>query len=134
VLNIVLDDMRDDTLAQLAAYMPKTVGRFAHGAFFTNADVSTPSCCPARATGMTGRYDHNNGMRHQQDIANLDLSTLVQRYLHQAGYQTALVAKFLHDWPLATPPPDFDKYTMWQNAAYQNPKANVQGKVQTITG
>lgn len=134
VLNIVLDDMRDDTLAQMAAYMPKTVGWFAPGAFFTNADVSTPSCCPARAAGMTGRYDHNNGVRHQMDIFNLDVNTLVEHYLHQAGYQTALVAKFLHDWPLATPPPDFDKYTMWQSAAYQNPRANVQGKVKKITG
>jgi arylsulfatase A-like enzyme len=134
VLNIVLDDMRDDTLAQMAAYMPKTVNWFAPGAFLSNADVSTPSCCPARAAGMTGQYDHNNGMRHQHDVANLDTKTVVQHYLHQAGYQTALVAKFLHDWPLATPPPDFDKYTMWQSAEYNNPRVNQQGTVKKLTG
>jgi arylsulfatase A-like enzyme len=134
VLNIVLDDMRDDTLAQMAAYMPRTVSWFGPGAFFTNADVSTPSCCPSRAAGMTGRYDHNNGMRHQADIANLDLNTTVQHYLHQAGYQTALVAKYLHNWTLSKPPPDFDRYTMWQSAAYTNPQANVQGTVRKLSG
>jgi arylsulfatase A-like enzyme len=134
VLNIVLDDMRDDTLAQMAAYMPKTVKWFAPGTFYVNADVSTPSCCPSRAAGMTGQYDHNNGMRHQQDIAKLNLNTTVQHYLHQAGYQTALVAKSLHNWTLSKAPPDFDRYSMWQSAAYTNPTVNVQGKVQKLTG
>jgi arylsulfatase A-like enzyme len=134
VLNIVLDDMRDDTLAQMSAYMPKTVQWFAPGTFYVNTDVSTPSCCPARAAAMTGQYDHNNGMRHQKDIANLDLSTTVQHYLHQAGYQTALVGKYLHNWPLAKAPNDFDRYSMWQSASYLNPQANVQGKVQRLSG
>ena len=47
---------------------------------------------------MTGQYDHNNGMRHQQDIAHLDLNTTVQHVLHQNGYQTAVVGKYLHAW------------------------------------
>ncbi len=134
VLNIVLDDMRDDTLARMAAYMPKTVQWFAPGTFFAYADVSTPSCCPSRAAGMTGQYDHNNGMRHQQDVARVNLDTTVQHVLHQAGYQTALVGKYLHNWPLNKAPNDFDRYSMWQSAAYNTPQANVQGKVAKLPG
>ena len=134
VLNIVLDDMRDQTQEQISAYMPKTIQWFATGTFFENADVSTPSCCPSRASGMTGQYDHNNGMRHQQDIANLDLNTLIQHSLHDNGYQTALVGKFLHAFPDNRTPPDFDHYAMWISSAYNNPSMNVQGKVGKVNG
>ena len=134
VLNIVLDDMRDQTPAQIRAYMPKTVSWMSAGRFYSAAEVSTPSCCPSRAAGMTGRYDHNNGMMHQADIPNLDLTTTVQHRLHAAGYQTGLVGKFLHDWPLGRTPPDFDRFAMWQSSAYRNPPANVQGTVSTLSG
>jgi N-acetylglucosamine-6-sulfatase len=134
VLNIVLDDMRDQTPQQIRAYMPKAVGWFSAGTFFANADVSTPSCCPSRATGMTGRYDHNNGMRHQQDIAHLDLNTTVQHVLHTHGYQTALVGKFLHAWPDTKTPPDFDHYAMWLGPMYNNPTINLNGQMIATTG
>ena len=134
VLNIVLDDMRDQSPAQIAAYVPKTVQWFSSGKFFSNADVSTPSCCPARAAGMTGQYDHNNKMMHQHDIANFKPSTALQHFLHQGGYQTALVGKYLHEWPLTTAPPDYDYYAMWQSAAYTNPTINVMGTTAKVTG
>jgi arylsulfatase A-like enzyme len=134
VLNIVLDDMRDQSPAQIAAYMPKTVQWLSSGKFFANADVSTPSCCPARAAGMTGQYNHNNLMMHQHDIPNFDISTALQHALHQGGYQTALVGKYLHEWPLTMAPPDFDNYAMWQSAEYNNPRINVMGKTAKVTG
>jgi arylsulfatase A-like enzyme len=134
VLNIVLDDMRDQSPAQIAAYMPKTVQWLSSGKFYSNADVSTPSCCPARAAGMTGQYDHNNLMMHQHDVANFRPADAVQHFLHQSGYQTALVGKYLHEWPLTTAPPDFDRYAMWQSSAYNDPRINVQGKVAKVIG
>jgi arylsulfatase A-like enzyme len=134
VLNIVLDDMRDQSPAQIAAYMPKTARWLSSGTFFANADVSTPSCCPARATGMTGQYDHNNLMMHQHDVANFNTATTMQRFLHQGGYQTALVGKYLHEWALETAPPDFDYYAMWQSAEYNSPRINVMGKTAKVTG
>lgn len=141
VLNIVLDDMRDQTPTQVKAYLPKTVQRFAVGTFFRDADVSTPSCCPSRAAGMTGRYDHNNGMRHQGDIAKVDLTTFVQHRLRLAGYQTAMVGKYVHNWPAAQAPPDFDHYAMWIDPTYTDPTvyqagvlSQVPGYTTTITG
>ena len=134
VLNIVLDDMRDQSPEQVAAYMPKTVQWFAPGTFFANTDVSTPSCCPSRTTGMTGQYDHNNGMEHQQDVAKVDLSTFVEHALHQNGYQTALAGKFLHAFPDSRTPPDFDHYAMWISSAYNDPSMNVMGKVGKVKG
>ena len=104
------------------------------GAFFANTDVSTPSCCPSRTTGMTGQYDHNNGMEHQQDVANVDLSTVhracpaPERLPDRAGRQVP--ARF----PDSRTPPDFDHYAMWISSAYNDPSMNVMGKVDKVKG
>jgi len=127
VLNIVLDDMRDDSLANLREYMPRTMRWFSAGAWYKNADVTHPSCCPSRAVGMTGRYGHNNGVRRQSEAANLDLSTTVQAQLQQSGYRTCMVGKYLHNLELTDSPAHFDRFTWWQSYDYYGFKANVDG-------
>ena len=55
--------MTDDQTYQDMAAMPQTqllIG--AAGARFTRSYVSTPLCCPSRATYLTGQYGHNNGI------------------------------------------------------------------------
>src|SRR5918994_6266286 len=68
IIFILTDDMRYDDFN--ARYMPQTYSRLvkdpvtgqAQGMSFNNAFVSTPLCCPTRATIMRGQYAHNTGI------------------------------------------------------------------------
>ena len=73
----------------------------AHGITFTNAFVTTSECCPSRASLLTGQYAHTNGViqnfgpnsyPHFYERSNLAV------WLHDAGYDTALVGKYLNDY------------------------------------
>jgi arylsulfatase A-like enzyme len=145
VLLIVTDDQRADTvvgsaaenpIAQLA--MPQTRKWFRDGApgapggtEFPNGFVTTPWCCPSRASIFSGQYAHNHNVR-TLDPVELDgyapkLQFSIQRYLRDWwGYRTALFGKFLNSWTfrfdprVATPPETyFDEYEMI-NGAYKS--------------
>jgi arylsulfatase A-like enzyme len=131
VLIIQTDDQRDvDTLD----VMPKTLRIFGDGGTrFTHGFATTPLCCPARASLVTGRFAHNSGVRTNQDQAFLNYDSTIQRYLNGAGYQTALVGKWLNGWPITQEPPHFDRWAVMQ-PDYFNAEFNVDGTVQTIPG
>ena len=42
--------------------MPHTQGLLPDGTWFPNLILTTLICCPSRATLLTGRYAHNNGV------------------------------------------------------------------------
>jgi N-acetylglucosamine-6-sulfatase len=74
-----------------------------HGVTFTNAFVTTSECCPSRATILTGLYSHNTGVLQNFGPTSYpafrDRSTLPV-WLSGAGYETALVGKYLNDYPI----------------------------------
>ncbi len=55
--------MTDDEPYGDARYMPNFRRLARRGTTFTNAFVSFPICCPARATFLTGQYAHNHGVK-----------------------------------------------------------------------
>jgi len=128
VLVILTDDQRFDTMD----VMPKTLGWFADGTQFDNAYATIPICAPMRSSLMSGRYQHNHGVLNNQSAPKyLDQSATIQKYLHDAGYQTGLDGKFLINWNYATtPPPNFDHFADFAGG-YTNVRWNVDGKVQT---
>ena len=105
VVIILTDDQRQmDTMH----VMPRTRALFGGGGVtYENAYLATPLCCPSRAAIMTGRFNHNNGVRTNQDAEALDQESTLQRSLQDAGYRTALVGKYLNGWPVGTRPPYF---------------------------
>lgn len=112
VLIIVTDDQRGGL-----EVMPETSRRFVkQGTRYTPGFVTTPVCCPSRASIMTGRYAHNHGVRSNSNeeetgADHLDHSTTLQRYLNDAGYHTGIVGKFLNPpWRFADNPPYFDEW------------------------
>ena len=108
------DDQRPDTLA----YMPKLRAWMQDGGTtFPNAYVSTPSCCPSRASLMSGRYVHNNG-QFQQLATGFSLENTTQRYLKEAGYFTGHAGKFLHWLPLNQRAPYWDRWTYFKGGYY----------------
>ena len=106
VLIFVTDDQRFDTMKHMRATR-RLIGR--KGVTYKNAFATTPLCCPARASIMTGRYAHNHNVRRNFQQRKLDMSTTLQHHLHEAGYFTSIVGKFLNNWNPTVRPPDFDQ-------------------------
>ncbi|HEY7873776.1 MAG TPA: sulfatase [Actinomycetota bacterium] len=127
---IVSDDQRTGL-----EMMPKTQRRLGgKGVSFPNAFTTTPFCCPARASIMTGRYAHNTDVHTGADARKLDQSTTVQHYLQQAGYHTALFGKYLNSWSVSVELPRFDEWAFFNRSkhAYQDGTWNVNGTVKRI--
>jgi arylsulfatase A-like enzyme len=128
VLVVVTDDARAETLQ----VMPKTRRWLAGGGVsFTHGFATTPSCCPSRASILSGRYVHNHGVLRQQLGDRLDQRTTLARYLSDGGYRTAMAGKFLNRWPLRRPPPHFDRYAQ-ANGGYYDQLWQVDGALRRV--
>jgi len=128
ILIIVTDDQRADSLG----VMPETRRRFKEeGTYYPNGYVTTPLCCPARASVFTGQYAHNHGVRKNTNPTELDQTETIQRYLKQAGYATAISGKFLNTWPLEQAPQFFDRWSIFRRG-YYNADFNVDGQITEV--
>ena len=132
VLIIVTDDQRaSDTLG----VMSQTRRYFKRGGTrYPNAFATTPLCCPSRSSILTGRFAHNTGVLRNDLARKIDVTTMFPRLLNEAGYQTALAGKFLNSWPIATPPPYFDRFAAFDRREYRNPIFNVNGTIKEVGG
>ena len=130
-----LDDLRDAFPGAIdpLQFMPKTRAWMADGRRYTQMFVADPSCCPSRASMMTGRYPHNNGVLDQQDGPLFDGPHSMACYLRSAGYATYIAGKFLTTWPKTQLPPCFDRSTvMW--GGYIDVAVKVDGVSRTTSG
>lgn len=114
IVLIITDDQRWDTLG----VMPNVQAMLGdQGVTFENAMVTTPLCCPSRASLLTGRYSrhtgvHRNGPPDGGAPAFDDSSTLAT-WLHDVGYSTSLVGKYLNGYRLLEEgyvPPGWDDW------------------------
>ncbi len=122
--NIVLitaDDMRLDDLR----WMPHTrelLNQFKLKDFISNH----PLCCPARAQLLTGQFAQNNGVFHNKGPfggypALIQPDNNVASWLHDTGYQTGFVGKFLNFWSGlrgSAVPGGWDHFNGWDGALY----------------
>lgn len=90
-----------------------------HGVTFDDYHVTTSLCGPSRATILTGQYSHHSGVTENfgpHGYPAFDAATDLPVWLHRAGYETALVGKYLNDYSLdgdhITPPGWDDWQTM----------------------
>lgn len=129
IVIVVTDDQRADEGLRT---MPETRRIFAEGGVtLTEAYAPTPLCCPARASIYTGLYTHNHGVRKNRDSVNFDATPSLQHYLQDAGYKTALVGKYLTNFPLEEVPPFFDRWVNTQGGYYDS-RFNVQGEIRSV--
>ncbi len=114
--NLLVITTDDQTLAQFSPEAMPHTWRFFHraGSVFTNSLAVPPLCCPDRAGFLTGEYAHNHGV-----LTNVSgYSHLRQKqntlpvWLSRAGYRTALVGKYLNDYPALGPTtaPGWDEF------------------------
>jgi len=142
IVFILTDDQRWDELQ----FMPNVRSYLqARGITFSNGFVSNPLCCPARATILTGLYSSNNNVWtnkakehggyetfHQLGEENHTVATV----LHDAGYYTGLVGKYLNGYnrnDATWVPPGWDSWNALTNLSYFGPTESVQGHYTTYS-
>jgi N-acetylglucosamine-6-sulfatase len=134
VIVVLTDDQRADTFGA----MPWLDGKLARSdsgwVTFPNAFANTPLCCPARASLLTGRYARHTGVQDNGDGGNLDETSTLATWLHEAGYRTGLVGKYLNRYPfgrLPYVPAGWDRFVAKRNQSgetvYRDFRAADQG-------
>ncbi|RIK94814.1 MAG: hypothetical protein DCC71_23115 [Proteobacteria bacterium] len=114
---VVTDDQRFDTLWAMPHVQAELIAR---GTDFRDAFVTTPLCCPFRASFLSGGFPaHSTGVLwNDAPIGGAarfaDAVTLATR-LQQAGYTTALLGKYLNGYEQIAPrvPPG---WSVWEGA------------------
>jgi len=100
IIFVLADDLDGGSIQ----YMPTVRGELIRkGTTFENGILTTPTCCPSRASLLRGQYTNNHGIWREGTGAQafrergLDKST-VATWLDRAGYKTALVGKYLNGY------------------------------------
>jgi arylsulfatase A-like enzyme len=101
----------------------------AEGMRFTRVFCTNSICSPSRATILTGKYSHKNGLYRLGQ--SFDTSQIIStRILREAGYQTAVFGK----WHLRCTPADFDDYKVLPlQGRYRDPQFHEPGSDSLLT-
>jgi arylsulfatase A-like enzyme len=103
--------------------MPRTRAELAdQGVEFPQAFMTTPLCCPSRASILTGSYAHRTGV-YKNGGANggaddFEDAQSLAVWLQAAGYRTSLIGKYLNGynnlWASGSSPYVPPGWTIWQ--------------------
>ena len=124
--NIILI-LTDDLDLRAMEHLPNVAELLAaQGTTFTNYFVTTPGCCPSRASILRGQHTHNHQVLRSSGpfggfdrFQEFDLGeSTVATWLQDAGYTTGLIGKYLNGYPNeADPtyvPPGWDEWDRLQ--------------------
>ena len=101
----------------------------AGGARFLNSFVTNSICTPSRATLLTGKYSHMNGVPVFNRFDSL--RDTVAKHMRAGGYHTGMIGK----WHLGSDPVGFDRWIVLPGQGqYWNPAFLVRGRKLTIEG
>ncbi|XP_040076617.1 N-acetylglucosamine-6-sulfatase isoform X2 [Ixodes scapularis] len=141
IVFILADDL-DEELGGMKPLLKTRLLLEDGGMQFTNAYVTTPLCCPSRASILTGRYAHNAFVRNNTLAGNCS-STQWQRWteqlnfavdLQRAGYETFYAGKYLNQYGHKSAggvehvPPGWDSWNaLVGNSVYYNYTLSVNG-------
>ena len=134
VLLIVTDDQRWDTLWSMPQVKRLLVDR---GVSFSNSFVSSPLCCPSRASILTGAYPHTTGV-YTQGLPNggfkkFNDTTTIATVLHDAGYRTGFFGKYLDSYQSGANagyvPPGWDRWMAFVHSQFFDYGLTIDGAV-----
>ena len=117
IIIILTDDQSFDTLPSNPPTMPWLQSQIqdpnGHWLWFPNAFIETPLCCPSRATILSGRYSRHTHVVDNQTGHLFDESNTLATWLHDGGYTTGLIGKYLNRYPFDRGPyipPGWDRW------------------------
>lgn len=140
ILLILTDDQ--DLLFNGMVPMKKTERLIAEsGITFVNAFVTTPVCCPSRASILTGKYAHNHGVINNtkeggcsgEQWRKVSERSTVATYLERNGYTTFYAGKYMNAYGEGekqwrhVPPGWHWWYGLVGNSVYYNYSLSVNG-------
>ena len=115
ILVVITDDQAAENTLEVMPQTRRRIGR--QGVTFRQAHVTTPKCCPSRASFFTGRYVHNHGVISNSRASQLPHDQTIHYLLQREGYRTGIFGKFLNSWPVEIDPPFFDEWAISNSAA-----------------
>jgi len=136
--NIVFIFADDHASAAISAYgstvnQTPNIDRLAReGMLFENCLVTNSLCGPSRATVLTGKYSHMNGLIDNESGGRFDGSQQTfPKLLQTAGYETAVIGK----WHLWSTPTGFDYWrVLIGQGPYYNPPIGSPTDTTVIEG
>ena len=136
VLFIISDDQTYDTLD----VMPAVQALQHRGTTYTRYYDSFPLCCPTRAAFLSGQYSHNNGV--WDNIAPRggysalrDKDNTLPKWLHDAGYRTAILGKLLNQYSMSTwgIPAGWDLFRGTEGEVYNYDATTIRDETGKVT-
>lgn len=124
--NFVVIISDDQVRGDLEQVMPFTLEHIVQeGMQFSDAFVTTPWCCPSRASILTGQYAYQHGVLRNE--ISLEGRTIAHDFQEQ-GYLTGIIGKYLNSWS-GDKRPEFNFWRVFHfgNAITFNPKFNEDG-------
>jgi len=126
IVFILADDLDAASLPRLPNIMNLLVRQ---GATFTRYYVTNPWCCPSRSSILRSQYVHSHDVVSNRPPTGgfprfrpLEHST-VATWLHDAGYRTGLLGKYLNQYPKGADrryiPPGWDEWAVPVTRLYQ---------------
>jgi len=134
--NLVLI-LTDDQSFESVAKMPY-VSSLKSWDTFDHAYINNATCCPSRATILTGLWSHHHGVEESNAAPRFDDRSTLATWLHAAGYRTELVGKYHLGTVDETAsdtyiPPGWDGWYAWHGMssrqAYYDYTLNENGKL-----
>jgi arylsulfatase A-like enzyme len=120
---LILTDDLDQTLYLDRSRYPKVNSLLVEeGTTFSNYFVTDSLCCPSRSSLLRGQYVHNHDVRSNKPPlggfekfhTNGDEKSTIATWMHDAGYRTGLLGKYLNGYPNGADatfvPPGWDEW------------------------
>ncbi len=116
ILYIMTDDHAAHAISAYGSRVNRTPGidRLAkEGMIFSDVMCTNPICGPSRASILTGRYSHMNGV---PTFVSIDRGIeTVGGHLRRAGYYTAFLGKWHVGGPKTVRDEDWDRWMVYEN-------------------